>query len=110
MTNYKREFENYRQLPFEEKRKLVLSLLQKIKKGSDTLERIHAYLSNNAEVDEADLQETFIAVLTGMKTADESGQIEAVAVLDELSTRLKAMKEREAAESQREKATMDVFV
>ena len=35
MTNYRQEFERYKALPFEERRLYVLSLLEKIKDGSE---------------------------------------------------------------------------
>ncbi|MDD2916813.1 MAG: hypothetical protein PHH70_03135 [Candidatus Gracilibacteria bacterium] len=97
---YKKEFEAFQCLSFSGRKKLVLELLTKIKHTSKTLENIFIYIAHCQSVTEAELQETFIGILSGIKTVHEAEQQNVNVQMEYIN---KLLKQRKIIEDEEDK-------
>ncbi|MDP2104102.1 MAG: hypothetical protein Q8K26_04230 [Candidatus Gracilibacteria bacterium] len=102
-NDYKQKYLAFRELSFEEKKIIIMELLEPLKELNETLATIHKYIQGGGEVDEKDLFDIYEAVLFAVKQDSDEQMQKSLDHLDRLKDKILETRKMEEAERIQEK-------
>ena len=102
--DYKQMWQDYQNMSFEERKSIVIAMLEELKDKSETFAIVHEYISDCPTVSDQDLQDVYNSIVSTLYEIDEEKQKIAVSQLTNIREKALLIKQKEDEERTIEKA------
>lgn len=98
-TDYKKQWESFRALPFDERKESVIKILEAFRGKDEAFDIIHQYVTQSDRVTDQDLQDVYDSMVASLYQLDSEAASEAELRFKEIQNKAASFREAEQKEN-----------